>query len=52
MRLEAVRLERRSGNSKGVDSLMTKALQECPGSGVLWAEEALAAQRSEQKKIP
>ncbi|CAN0036734.1 unnamed protein product, partial [Ectocarpus sp. 8 AP-2014] len=26
LRLEAVRLERRSGNSKGVDSLMTKAL--------------------------
>lgn len=28
---------------------MAKALQECPGSGVLWAEEILVAQRAEQK---
>ncbi|CAN0135900.1 unnamed protein product, partial [Hapterophycus canaliculatus] len=47
--LEAVRLERRAGNNKGGESLMAKALQECPGSGVLWAEEILVAQRAEQK---
>lgn len=47
--LEAVRLERRAGNTKGADSLMARALQECPGSGVLWAEEILVAQRAEQK---
>ena len=47
--LEAVRLERRANNGKGAESLMAKALQECPGSGVLWAEEILVAQRAEQK---
>lgn len=47
--LEAVRLERRAGNDKGAGALMAKALQECPGSGVLWAEEILVAQRAEQK---
>ena len=47
--LEAVRLERRAGNAKGADSLMAKALQDCPRSGVLWAEEILIAQRAEQK---
>lgn len=47
--LEAVRLERRANNNKGAESLMAKALQECPGSGVLWAEEILVAQRAEQK---
>lgn len=47
--LEAVRLERRAGNAKGAESLMAKALQECPASGVLWAEEILVSQRANQK---
>ena len=37
--LEAVRLERRNGNPKLADTLMARALQECPNSGILLAED-------------
>jgi pre-mRNA-processing factor 6 len=47
--LEAVRLERRSGNPKLAVTLMAKALQECPTSGVLLAENINSAPRVEQK---
>lgn len=47
--LEAVRLERRSGNTKLAESLMARALQECPKSGRLLAENVLTAPRVEQK---
>ena len=47
--LEAVRLERRSGNQKLAESLMARALQECPKSGRLLAENVLIAPRVEQK---
>lgn len=47
--LEAIRLERRAGNSKLAESLMARALQECPKSGLLLAETILTAPRVEQK---
>ncbi|VEU42754.1 unnamed protein product [Pseudo-nitzschia multistriata] len=47
--LEATRLERRSGNTKLAESLMARALQECPKSGRLLAENIATAPRVEQK---
>ena len=47
--LEAVRLERRNGNAKLAETLMARALQECPSSGLLLAENILTAPRVEQK---
>ena len=47
--LEAVRLERRSGNAKLAETLMAKALQECPSSGILLSENIMTAPRVEQK---
>jgi pre-mRNA-processing factor 6 len=47
--LEAIRLERRSSNPKLAESLMARALQECPKSGALLAENILTAPRVEQK---
>ena len=47
--LEAVRLERRSDNAKMAETLMAKALQECPTSGILLAEQIRTAPRVEQK---
>lgn len=47
--LESVRLERRAGNAKLAETLMAKALQECPSSGLLLAEDIRNAARVEQK---
>jgi pre-mRNA-processing factor 6 len=56
--LEAIRLERRATAtatataatvSAASNSLMAKALQECPTSGLLWAEQIRAAPRVERK---
>lgn len=47
--LEAVRLERRAGHEKLAETLMARALQECPTSGLLLAETILSAPRVEQK---
>lgn len=47
--LEAIRLEHRSGNPKMAENLMAKALQECPSSGALLAENIMTAPRVEQK---
>ena len=47
--LEAIRLERRSGNTKLAESMMAKALQECPNSGLLLSENIMTAPRVEQK---
>lgn len=43
--LSAVRLELEHKNTKMVTTLMAKALQECPDSGILWAEEIKLAAR-------
>jgi pre-mRNA-processing factor 6 len=49
--LAAVRLEVDQNNDKMVTTLMAKALQECPDSGLLWAEEIkLAARPSRRAK--
>jgi pre-mRNA-processing factor 6 len=47
--LEAIRMERRSGNDKLAGTLMARALQECPTSGLLLAENIATAPRVEQK---
>ena len=47
--LESVRLERRTGNDKLAATLMAKALQECPASGILLAEQIRSAPRVEKK---
>ena len=47
--VEAIRLERRTGNDKLAVTLMARALQECPSSGLLLAENISTAPRVEQK---
>jgi len=47
--LEAIRLERRAGNEKLAVSLMARALQEVPTSGILLAENITTSPRVEQK---
>lgn len=47
--LELIRLERRYNNEKLAENLMARALQECPNSGILWAEEILTCPKSQQK---
>jgi pre-mRNA-processing factor 6 len=47
--VEAIRLERRAGNDKLAGTLMARALQECPTSGLLLAENIRTAPRVEQK---
>eukprot|EP00559_Dactyliosolen_fragilissimus_P005788 CAMPEP_0184858404 /NCGR_PEP_ID=MMETSP0580-20130426/3511_1 /TAXON_ID=1118495 /ORGANISM="Dactyliosolen fragilissimus" /LENGTH=942 /DNA_ID=CAMNT_0027354529 /DNA_START=81 /DNA_END=2905 /DNA_ORIENTATION=- len=47
--LESIRLERRAGNDKLAVALMARALQECPMSGKLLAENITTAPRVEQK---
>lgn len=48
--LESIRLEMRVGNTKLADTLMARALQDCPKSGKLWAEQLRMANRSDQKR--
>jgi tetratricopeptide (TPR) repeat protein len=47
--LVCIRLERRSGNEKLAESLMAKAMQACPKSGALWAEDLLTCDKYKQK---
>lgn len=47
--VEAVRLERRAKNDKLAVTLMARALQECPNSGLLLAENIIISPRAEQK---
>lgn len=47
--LEAVRLEARAKNSKLAETLMARALQECPKSGLLLAETIMTASRVDKK---
>jgi pre-mRNA-processing factor 6 len=48
--LESIRLERRTGNEKIAATLTAKALQDCPKSGILRAEDILTAPRPDQKR--
>ena len=47
--VEAVRLERRAGNEVQANTLLSKALQESPQSGLLLAETILTAPKAERK---
>ncbi|CAB9519086.1 mRNA-processing factor 6 [Seminavis robusta] len=47
--LESIRLERRANNDKLADSLTARALQECPNSGLLLAENIASAPRAAKK---
>lgn len=48
-RLESVRLERRNGSAEIANSVMAKALQECPSAGRLWAEAIFMEPRPQRK---
>jgi pre-mRNA-processing factor 6 len=47
--IEAVRLERRAGNDVQANTLLAKALQECPQSGLLLSETIVTAAKPERK---
>lgn len=47
---ESVRLERRSNNMNAAQKLMAIALQECPHSGLLWAEKIMHLETRTQRK--
>ena len=47
--LESIRLERRAGNDKLAQTLMARALQDCPNAGSLLAENIAMAPRVEKK---
>lgn len=47
--IEAIRLERRAGNEKLAVTLMARALQECPDSGLLLSENISTSPRPERK---
>lgn len=47
--LESIRLERRNGSPKLANTLMAKALQDCPSAGLLLAESIHSVPRVEKK---
>jgi pre-mRNA-processing factor 6 len=47
---EAVRLERRANNINAAQKIMAAALQECPHSGLLWAEKIMHLEGRTQRK--
>lgn len=47
---EAVRLERRQNNNSAASKTMSFALQECPTSGLLWAEKIMHLEARTQRK--
>lgn len=47
---EAVRLERRHSNTNAAQKIMAAALQECPTSGLLWAEKIMHLETRTQRK--
>jgi len=47
--LECIRMERRAGNMKLAENLMSKALQECSKSGILWSELLLTCSKVQLK---
>ena len=47
--VQSIRLERRAGNEKQAITLMARALQECPLSGLLLSENISTSPRVEQK---
>lgn len=51
--LLSIKIERRIGNAKLAEATLAKALQECPNSGILWAEaiEIESRQGRKQKSV-
>lgn len=49
LRLESVRLEYRAGLKNIANTLMAKALQECPNSGILWSEAIFLEARPQRR---
>ncbi|KAJ4375276.1 U4/U6 x U5 tri-snRNP complex subunit Prp1 [Neocucurbitaria cava] len=47
---EAVRLERRQNNIPAAQKIMATALQECPTSGLIWAERIMHLEARTQRK--
>ena len=47
--LEAVRIEVRGGKKNIASANMAKAMQECPSSGILWAEAIFLESRPQRK---
>lgn len=47
--MEAIRVELRAGMKEIANSMMAKALQECPTSGILWAESIFMEPRPQRK---
>ncbi|XP_077291122.1 pre-mRNA processing factor 6 isoform X2 [Arctopsyche grandis] len=47
--LEAIRVEIRGKQNEIANSLMARALQECPNSGILWAEAIFLESRPQRK---
>jgi pre-mRNA-processing factor 6 len=47
---ESVRLERRANNMNAAQKLMAIAIQECPRSGLLWAEKIMHLESRTQRK--
>lgn len=47
--LEAIRVEIRAGMKDIANAMMAKALQECPTSGILWAESVFMEPRPQRK---
>lgn len=48
-RLESIRLEMRANLKLVAESLLSKALQECPNAGCLWAEAIFMTIRPQRK---
>lgn len=47
--MEAIRVEIRGKQNEIANSLMARALQECPNSGILWAEAIFLESRPQRK---
>lgn len=47
--LEAIRVELRAGMKDIANAMIAKALQECPNSGILWAESIFLEPRPQRK---
>lgn len=47
--LEAIKVELRAGFKDVANAMLAKALQECPTSGILWAESIFLEPRPQRK---
>lgn len=47
--LEAIKIEMNAGFKDIANAMLAKALQECPASGILWAESIFLEPRPQRK---